>query len=103
VFKGGVVADILPALHGRVVSVGLFGAGREVFEPVLAPHFPVSWDNTLEEAVRRQAALAQPGDLILLSPATASFDAYSSYTERGRDFVRVAEALAAEARQEGRP
>ncbi len=96
VFKGGVVEDILPALKERVVSVGLFGAGREVFEPVLAPHFPVSWDKTLEEAVRRQFAQARPGDAILLSPATASFDAYSGYTERGRDFARVAKALADE-------
>ena len=93
VFKGGNVADILPALKEKVVSVGLFGASREVFEPVLAPHFPVSWDKTLEEAVRRQFGLAKSGDVVLLSPATASFDAYTSYTERGRDFARVAAAL----------
>jgi len=79
-----------------VVAVGLFGASREVFEPVLAPHYPVSWDKTLEEAVRRQFAQAEDGDVILLSPATASFDAYSGYTERGRDFARVAQALMAE-------
>jgi len=79
-----------------VVSIGLFGAAREVFEPVLAPHFPVSWDQTLEAAVRRQFGLAKPGDVILLSPATASFDAYKGYTERGRDFARVAQALASE-------
>jgi UDP-N-acetylmuramoylalanine--D-glutamate ligase len=96
VFKGGVVEDILPALKGRVVSIGLFGASREVFEPALAPHFPVSWDQTLEAAVRRQFSIAKPGDAILLSPATASFDAYSGYTERGRDFARVAAALASE-------
>ncbi len=93
VFKGGVVEDILPALKERVVSIGLFGASREIFEPALAPYFPVSWDENLEAAVRRQFALAQAGDVILLSPATASFDAYKSYTERGRDFARVAELL----------
>jgi len=96
VFKGGDVATLLPAMRDRVVSVGLFGAAREVFEPVLAPHHPVSWDENLEAAVRRQFALAKPGDVILLSPATASFDAYKSYTERGRDFARVANALMAE-------
>ena len=96
VFKGGQVADILPALKERVVSVGLFGASREVFEPVLAPLFPVAWDQTLEAAVRRQFRQAEAGDVILLSPATASFDAYSGYTERGRDFARVAAALMAE-------
>jgi UDP-N-acetylmuramoylalanine--D-glutamate ligase len=83
-----------------VASIGLFGASREVFEPVLAPHFPVSWDANLEAAVRRQFALCAKGDVILLSPATASFDAYKSYTERGRDFARVAQALAAEVNAE---
>ena len=101
VFKGGVVEDILPVLKERVVSVGLFGAGREVFEPALAPHFPVAWDQTLEAAVRRQFALASAGEVILLSPATASFDAYSGYTERGRDFARTAAALQAETQADG--
>lgn len=96
VFKGGDVASLLPVLKGRVASIGLFGASREVFEPVLAPHFAVSWDENLEAAVRRQFALCAKGDVILLSPATASFDAYKSYTERGRDFARVAQALTAE-------
>jgi len=96
VFKGGDVASLLPVLKGRVASVGLFGAAREIFEPVLAPHLPVSWDANLESAVRRQFALASTGDVILLSPATASFDAYTSYTERGRDFARVAQAITSE-------
>lgn len=101
VFKGGDVASLLPVLEGRVVSIGLFGAAREVFEPVLAPHFPVSWDANLEAAARRQFALSKQGDVILLSPATASFDAYKSYTERGRDFARVAQAIAAEVGTDG--
>jgi len=96
VFKGGDVASLLPAFEGRVVSIGLFGAAREVFEPVLAPHFPTAWDQTLEAAVRRQFAQANAGDAILLSPATASFDAYKGYAERGRDFARVAQALMTE-------
>ena len=103
VFKGGDVAELLPVMRGRVASVGLFGAGREVFEPVLAPHFALSWDQTLEAATRRQFGQARSGDVILLSPATASFDAYTSYTERGRDFARVAAALMNEQGAGGRP
>jgi len=93
VFKGGDVPAMVPALAGKVASIGLFGAAREIFEPGLAPHFPVSWDQTLEAAVRRQFSLASHGDVILLSPGTASFDAYKGYAERGRDFARVARAL----------
>jgi UDP-N-acetylmuramoylalanine--D-glutamate ligase len=102
VFKGGDVPSMLPTLTGRVASIGLFGAAREVFEPALAPHFPTSWDQTLEAAVRRQFALAKPGDLILLSPGTASFDAYKGYAERGRDFARVTQALMNEGAEAGK-
>ncbi|HKI81738.1 MAG TPA: UDP-N-acetylmuramoylalanine--D-glutamate ligase, partial [Pseudodesulfovibrio sp.] len=48
---------------------------------------------TLEAAVRRQASLAAPGDVILLSPATSSFDQYRNMAERGADFKHAVEAL----------
>ena len=44
---------------------------------------------TLERAVARAAALARPGDVILLSPACASYDQYGSYEERGDEFRRL--------------
>lgn len=47
----------------------------------------------LETAVKAAAQLAQPGDLVLLSPACASFDMFSGYPERGRAFVTAVEAL----------
>ena len=42
--------------------------------------------DTLQDAVLRAAALAVPGDAVLLSPACASFDMFSSYAERGDVF-----------------
>ncbi|RMG16124.1 MAG: UDP-N-acetylmuramoyl-L-alanine--D-glutamate ligase [Deltaproteobacteria bacterium] len=47
----------------------------------------------LEAAVRRAAALARPGEVVLLSPACASFDQYESYVQRGMHFRRLVEAL----------
>jgi UDP-N-acetylmuramoylalanine--D-glutamate ligase len=41
---------------------------------------------SLEQAVAQARALAQPGDVVLLSPACASFDMFSSYQERGERF-----------------
>jgi UDP-N-acetylmuramoylalanine--D-glutamate ligase len=93
VFKGGDVRSMLPALRGRVVQVGLFGAGREAFEPALKDEFPLFWEPSLEPAVRRLAAEAKPGDVVLLSPATASFDAYKGYAARGDHFRTIVEAL----------
>jgi UDP-N-acetylmuramoylalanine--D-glutamate ligase len=47
----------------------------------------------MADAVQRAAALAKPGDVVLLSPACASFDMFSGYAERGRVFVQAVEAL----------
>jgi len=48
---------------------------------------------TLEAAVARAAALAQPGEAVLLSPACASFDMFNDYTHRARVFRGAVEAL----------
>jgi len=52
---------------------------------------------TLAEAVREARRLAQPGDVVLLSPAGTSFDAYSNFEERGDEFRRLVRSDVAEA------
>ncbi len=42
-----------------------------------------------EKAIRYVKQKAQPGDVVLLSPATASFDMFKNYAERGTEFVRL--------------
>ncbi|MFC0400436.1 UDP-N-acetylmuramoyl-L-alanine--D-glutamate ligase [Paraburkholderia rhizosphaerae] len=51
---------------------------------------------TLEEATRAAAALAQPGDAVLLSPACASFDMFKGYAHRAEVFRSTVEEIAAE-------
>jgi UDP-N-acetylmuramoylalanine--D-glutamate ligase len=48
---------------------------------------------SMADAVARAAAIAEPGDAVVLSPACASFDWYTSYGARGDDFVRCVRAL----------
>jgi UDP-N-acetylmuramoylalanine--D-glutamate ligase len=73
--------------------VALYGASREFFEQAWKDVIPLSWDETLEQAVRRLAQTAYPGEVILLAPAAASFDQYTDYMERGRDFKRIVEQI----------
>lgn len=47
----------------------------------------------LTAAVRRAARVAEPGDVVLLSPACASFDQFRDYEARGDAFVHCVEAL----------
>jgi UDP-N-acetylmuramoylalanine--D-glutamate ligase len=51
--------------------------------------------DSMAEAVAAAAEVAEPGDAVVLSPACASFDWYSSYAERGDDFARCVVALGA--------
>ncbi len=48
---------------------------------------------TLDEAVAQAAALAQPGDVVLLSPGGTSYDAYKDFEERGEHFRRLVKEL----------
>jgi len=49
--------------------------------------------SSLEAAVQQAAAQAKAGDTVLLSPACASLDMFSSYQERGHCFQEAVQAL----------
>jgi len=56
---------------------------------------PIERAETLGEAVEAARGHAQKGDVVLLSPACASYDAYANFEERGEDFRRMVRGLAA--------
>jgi UDP-N-acetylmuramoylalanine--D-glutamate ligase len=57
----------------------------------------------MDEAVARAATVAQAGDVVLLSPAGTSFDAYASFEARGAAFRELVRALPGFKAAEGQP
>jgi UDP-N-acetylmuramoylalanine--D-glutamate ligase len=47
----------------------------------------------MPDVVNHAAAMAHPGDIVILSPASASFDQYKSYVDRGEQFAAAVEKL----------
>ncbi len=88
-FKGGDLPSLIPLLRQRVKAVALFGASREIFEHAWQDSVPLSWDPDLPGAMARLSGLAVPGDVVLLSPGTSSYDLYGNYKERGDHFCSI--------------
>ena len=83
----------------RCAAVACFGeAGPYLYQAlrqVWRGRGPLTLHATVDEAVAAAQAAAQPGDVVLLSPACTSFDAYPNFEARGRHFKSVVLALAA--------
>jgi UDP-N-acetylmuramoylalanine--D-glutamate ligase len=83
------------ALRARLRGAVLIGRAAGDIAQALAGICPVERAATLEEAVRMAARAASAGDVVLLSPACASFDMFKDYAERGTRFVEAVRGLAA--------
>ncbi len=81
------------ARRARVRQALVYGESAADLERALAGVCPVERVATLAQAVTRAAGCALPGDVVLLAPACASFDQFSSFEERGQRFAELAGAL----------
>ena len=99
--KGQDVRPLKSSVDADCRAVLLIGRDAPVIAQTLAgtPAL-VEVVTTLERAVDRAFELAEPGDAVLLSPACASLDQFSSYVERGERFVACVQARLAEAEQD---
>jgi UDP-N-acetylmuramoylalanine--D-glutamate ligase len=70
------------------------GQAGPMFAALLRPKVPVNECEMLLEAVNEAAEAARPGEVVLLSPACASFDQFKDYEARGEAFRAAVEALA---------
>jgi UDP-N-acetylmuramoylalanine--D-glutamate ligase len=78
---------------GRLRAVVAIGEAAGEIESTFAGSVPVVVSPSMHDAVRAAAARAVAGDVVLLSPACASFDWYSGYGARGDDFAREVDQL----------
>jgi len=87
--KGSDYSTLQPALRERAVSALLIGEAAEKIAGQLGDSVPIERAVTLDRAVEIAAQAAQPGDVVLLAPACASFDQFENYEHRGRVFKEL--------------
>jgi len=95
--KGGDFSELVPAVRNRVRRIVLMGAAADKIATALQNVVPAVRAQSMEEAVQTAFRAAQPGDIVLLAPACASFDMFANYEARGEAFRSAVNRLAREA------
>ena len=93
--KGSDYTVLNHLLRERVTSVYTIGAAAEKIQSHIKGATQVISSGTIQAGVKQAAAAAQPGDVVLLAPACASFDQFQNYEHRGRVFKELVHQLAA--------
>jgi UDP-N-acetylmuramoylalanine--D-glutamate ligase len=82
-----------PYIEQTVKDLVLIGEAQGKMRLALNGAAPIHLADSLEEAVKLSAKLAAPGEVVLLSPACASFDMFKDYKDRGDSFARAVKKL----------
>jgi UDP-N-acetylmuramoylalanine--D-glutamate ligase len=92
--KGADFSSLRPAVAQHARAVVLIGRDAPRIESALAGAVPVHHARDMRAAVERAAELARPGDVVLLSPACASFDMFRNFEHRGEVFKTTVKEVA---------
>ena len=86
--------DLAPLAEesGRVRGVVAIGEAAPELEAAFGGRVEVARASSMDDAVEAASRMAREGDVVLLSPACASYDWYRNYGERGDDFARAVRA-----------
>ena len=91
--KGGDFSRLAPAIRRRVKRLVLIGEAAPQIANAMKGYQGIERADTLREAVELAASEADTGDVVLLSPACASFDMFADYQDRGRQFKAFVQTL----------
>lgn len=91
--KGAPYAPLRPLVRKKAKRLLLIGEDAKTIRKELGNLVPTDLVQAMGKAVLRARQTAQPGDVVLLSPACASFDQYNNYEERGRHFKTLVRRL----------
>ena len=85
--KGNVYDDLIPLVNSKVKAIICLGKDNDKLIDIFSPHTDVivSTDK-ISDAVSSAYKISKPGDVVLLSPACASFDLFKSFEDRGDQF-----------------
>jgi UDP-N-acetylmuramoylalanine--D-glutamate ligase len=92
--KLGAYEPLVDALRQKGRALVVIGEAADRIAEAAAGVLPIERATSMDDAVAKAAALAQPGDAVLLSPACSSFDMFRDYKDRGDAFVRAVQELA---------
>ena len=91
--KGSDFSKLRGPLRRHAKHIILIGEATVELQHILEGSAPMTATSSMKEAVRRAAGLSQPGDVVLLSPACASFDMFRDYRDRGEQFQGCVRAI----------
>ena len=91
--KGGDFSRLTEAIRRRVKHVVLIGEAAPLLKAAWAGATTISEAESLRGAVEWAAREAAAGDVVLMSPACASFDMFQDYQDRGRQFKSAVQSL----------
>lgn len=87
--KASDFSDFARAVKNHVRGVVLIGRDKQLLADALAGSVPVSFAESMQQAVKEAEKIAKSGDTVLLSPACASFDMFNNYAHRGEVFTQT--------------
>ena len=91
--KGSDFSPLYDLIRRKVKLLVLIGKAADKMAKALGTSTETVFARTLEDGVRLAAAKAVSGDVVLLSPACASFDMFKDFEDRGRQFKKAVKAL----------